>query len=159
MNKKFIFRYEPQSSVKEMFSHLEEAVKTGKKYIQPKNISIINDLTVVSRILSKTRLEIFSAIKKKQPSNIHDLTQLVQRDYANVWRDCQVLANCGIIELKKVKQENKPIALYGQIVISCEEEPKAELDDLLICFAEKLKIQPTDLGNAYISRRTSHINN
>jgi predicted transcriptional regulator len=122
MDKKFIFKYEPQSSVKEMFSHLEETVKTGKKYIQPKNVSVINDLAVVSRILNKTRLEIFLIIKKKQPNNIHDLSQFVQRDYANVWRDCQMLANCGIIELKEKGKENKPIALYDQIVISCVEE-------------------------------------
>lgn len=64
---------------------------------------------------------------------------------------------CGIIELKKIKQENKPIALYSQIVISCKEEPKTELSDLLTCFAEKLRIQPADLGNAYISRRVSYI--
>ena len=31
INKKFIFKYEPRASVKEVFVHLEEAVKTGKK--------------------------------------------------------------------------------------------------------------------------------
>lgn len=122
MNKKFIFKYEPQSSVKEMFTHLEETIKTGKKHIQLKNVSVINDLAVVSRILNKTRLEIFLVTKKKQPSNIHDLAQLVQRDYANVWRDCQILANCQIIELKEKGKEIKPIALYDQIIISCTEE-------------------------------------
>ena len=84
MNKKFTFKYEPKASVKEMFAHLEEAVKTGQKYIQPKNVSIINDLAVVSRILNKTRLEIFYSIKKDQPNNIQALAQLLQRDYANV---------------------------------------------------------------------------
>lgn len=116
-NKKFIFKYEPQASVKEMFTHLEESIKINKKYIQPKNISIINDLVVVSRILSKTRLELFFVLQVKQPTSMHKLSQLLQRDYANVWRDCQILANCGIIKLKRVKQETKPIALYDEIVI------------------------------------------
>ena len=53
-NKKFIFKYEPQSSIKEMFTHLENTVKTGKKYIQPKNVSITNDLAVINQIISKT---------------------------------------------------------------------------------------------------------
>jgi len=117
MNKKFIFKYEPQSSAKEIFTNLEESIKTSKKYIQPKNVSITSDLAVISRILSKTRLELFFVLQAKQPTNIHELSQLLQRDYANVWRDCQILANCGIIELKRVKQETKPIALYDEIVI------------------------------------------
>jgi predicted transcriptional regulator len=40
---------------------------------------------------------------------------LLHRDYTNVWRDCWVLANCGIIELRG--DENKPIVLYDQIVL------------------------------------------
>lgn len=118
MNKKFIFKYEPQASVKEMFVHLEETIKTGgKKYIQPKNVSITNNLAVINRILSKTRLELFSVLREKQPTNIHQLAQLLQRDYANVWRDCQVLTNCGIIELKEKGKEIRPVALYDQIVL------------------------------------------
>lgn len=84
MSKKFIFKYEPQASVKEIFAHLEETIKTGKKYIQPKNVSITNDLAVINRILSKTRLELFSVIREKQPNNIQELAQLLRRDYANV---------------------------------------------------------------------------
>ncbi|KLL04492.1 MAG: hypothetical protein MRERV_20c006 [Mycoplasmataceae bacterium RV_VA103A] len=117
MNKKFIFKYEPQSSVKEIFSHLEKSIKTGKKYIQPKNVSITNNLEVIDRILSKTRLELFSVIRAKQPTNIHALSKLLNRDYANVWRDCQVLASCKIIELREQSKEIRPIALYDQIVI------------------------------------------
>ncbi len=117
MNKKFIFKYEPQASAKEMFTHLEETIKTGKKYIQPKNVSITSDLAVINRIISKTRLELFSVLRTKQPNNIQELAQLLHRDYANVWRDCQVLANCRIIKLKKLEKEIKPVALYEQIVI------------------------------------------
>jgi hypothetical protein len=84
MSKKFIFKYEPRASGKEMFVNLEEAVKTGKKYIQPKNVSITNDLAVISRILSKNRLKLFSVIREKQPNNVRELSQLLKRDYANV---------------------------------------------------------------------------
>jgi predicted transcriptional regulator len=84
MNKKFIFKYEPQASAKEMFTHLEETIKTGKKYIQPKNVSITSDLAVINRIISKTRLELFSVLRTKQPNNIQELAQLLHRDYANV---------------------------------------------------------------------------
>jgi predicted transcriptional regulator len=56
-------------------------------------------------------------LRTKQPNNIQELAQLLHRDYANVWRDCQVLANCRIIKLKKLEKEIKPVALYEQIVI------------------------------------------
>jgi len=84
MNKKFIFKYEPQASVKEMFTHFEEAINIGKKSIQPKNVSITNNLSVISRILNETRLKIFSVIRERQPNNIHELAQLLQSDYEKV---------------------------------------------------------------------------
>ncbi|CAG8798574.1 6337_t:CDS:1, partial [Cetraspora pellucida] len=92
-----------------------KSIKTGRKYIQPKNVSITNNLAVIDRILSKTRLELFSVIRAKQPTNIHALSKLLNRDYANVWRDCQVLASCKIIELREQSKEIRPIALYDQI--------------------------------------------
>ena len=82
--KKFIFKYDPQASVREMFEHFAEAIRTGKKFIQPKNISVTSDLTVIHRILSKTRLELFSVLREKQPTNIYELAKLLQRDYGNV---------------------------------------------------------------------------
>ncbi len=131
MNKKFIFKYDPSASVKEMFNNFAEAINTGKKYIQPKNVSITSDLAVINHILGKTRLELFSVLRTKQPNNIHELAQLLHRDYANVWRDCQVLANCRIIKLKKMEKETKPVALYDQIVIDFpvlfSEEQKKEI--------------------------------
>lgn len=43
-----------------------------------------NDLSVIHRIISKARLKVFAGIKAYQPTNIHQLAQLLQRDYANV---------------------------------------------------------------------------
>jgi predicted transcriptional regulator len=84
MNRKFIFKYESQVSVKEMFAHLGETIQSGKKYIQPENVSITNDLRVINRIFSKIRLELFYMIREKRPKNIKELSFLLQRDYANV---------------------------------------------------------------------------
>lgn len=57
------------------------------------------------------------AIKERKPKNIPQLANLIHRDYANVWRDCWVLANCGIIKLVKKEQEYQPIILYKQIIL------------------------------------------
>jgi predicted transcriptional regulator len=43
-------------------------------------------------------LEIFYLISEKKPQNIRQLAELLKKDTANVWRDCQVLANIGVIK-------------------------------------------------------------
>ncbi|CAI2180212.1 15120_t:CDS:2 [Funneliformis geosporum] len=88
--KTFIFQYDPHFSPKQMFGEFKEAIN-GKKYIQPENIMVSNDLSTIHRIISKARLKVFAY--------------------------CQVLANCGIIELKEQGKETKPIVLYEQIVL------------------------------------------
>ena len=114
--KTFIFQYDPHFSPKRMFGEFKEAIH-GKKYIQPENVMVANDLSTIHRIISKARLKLFACIKEYQPKNIPELASLLHRDYANVWRDCWVLANCGIIKLEKAEQEYKPIILYDQIVL------------------------------------------
>ena len=114
--KTFIFQYDPYFSPKRMFSEFKEAIH-GKKHVQPENVMVANDLSTIHRIISKARLKVFACIKEYQPKNIPELTSLLHRDYANVWRDCWVLANCGIIKLEKIDQEYKPIILYDQIVL------------------------------------------
>lgn len=115
-NKTFIFQYDPYFSPKRMLGEFKEAIN-GKKYIQPENVMVANDLSTIHRIISKARLKVFACIKEYRPKNIPELTSLLHRDYANVWRDCWVLANCGIIKLEKSGQEYKPIILYDQIVL------------------------------------------
>jgi len=115
-NKTFIFQYNPYFSPKQMVGEFKEAIN-GKKNVQPDNVMLANDLAVIHRIISKARLKVFASIKAYQPANVHELAQLLHRDYTNVWRDCQVLANCGIIELKEKGKETKPIILYEQIVL------------------------------------------
>lgn len=115
-HKIFIFQYDPYFSPKKMFTEFKEAIK-GKKCIQPENVMVANDLAVIHRIISKARLKVFATIKEYEPKNIPELSSLLHRDYANVWRDCWVLTNCGIIKLEKIGQEYKPIILYDRIVL------------------------------------------
>jgi predicted transcriptional regulator len=82
-NKTFIFQYDPYFSPKRMFSEFKEAIH-GKKYIQPENVMVANDLSTIHRIISKARLKLFACIKEHQPKNIPELASLLHRDYANV---------------------------------------------------------------------------
>ncbi|RHZ36140.1 hypothetical protein [endosymbiont GvMRE of Glomus versiforme] len=115
-NKAFIFCYDPYFSPKQMSVEFREVIH-GKKYLQPENVMMANDLAVIHQIISKARLKVFACIKENKPANVHKLAHLLHRDYTNVWRDCQVLANCGIIELKEKDNETQPILLYEQIVL------------------------------------------
>ena len=82
-DKKFIFKYDPHFSPKQMFGEFKEAIN-GKKYIQPENVMMANDLAVIHRIISKARLKVFAGIKAYQPTNVHESVQLLHRDYTNV---------------------------------------------------------------------------
>ena len=115
-NKAFIFQYDPYFSPKRMSMEFKEAIE-GKKYVQPENVMVANDLSTIHRIISKARLKLFSCVKEKKPANIHELASLLHREYTNVWRDCHVLANCGIIKLKGNVKELQPVALYEQIIL------------------------------------------
>jgi len=120
--KKFIFKYDPQASPRKMFQGFWEAVDTGKKHIQPKNVMIANRLETIYRVVSPARMDLLACLVGKQPANIQELAQLLNRDYANVWRDCQALNSLGIIRLKKIsskskKSQTQPLALYEKIVI------------------------------------------
>src|SRR5436189_285439 len=61
-----------------------EALKTGKSDIQPKNLLVSNSLEAIYRSFTPARLEIFTCLIEKKPNNLTELAQLLERDYANV---------------------------------------------------------------------------
>lgn len=116
-NKIFIIQYDPTDTPREMFRGFWQAVNTGKTNIQPKNLMVVDSIETVYKLITEPRLEIFYLISEKKPQNINQLAELLKKDTANVWRDCQVLANIGVIKLKKEKKEVRPIALYKRIIL------------------------------------------
>jgi predicted transcriptional regulator len=122
--KKFIFRYDPLASPKRMFDRFEEAIRTGKGYIQPKNVMIANRLETIYRVASQARMDLLACLIENQPANIQKLAQLLNRDY-------QALNSLGIIKLKKTSEDSKknsiqPIALYEKIIIEFPIKPSQE---------------------------------
>jgi predicted transcriptional regulator len=80
-------------------------------------VVIVNKLDTIYRVANPARLDILTCLVEKKPNNIQELVQLLQRDYANVWRDVQALNSLRVIKLKKEGKEIKPIALYEKITI------------------------------------------
>ena len=115
-NKTFTFKYDPAATPHRMFANMWEAVDTGQKNIQPKNLIISNNLEAIYRCITPSRWEIFIVLSEKKPNNLTELAQLLNKDYANVWKDVRALERLEIIKLKKEGKEIKPIALYDRIV-------------------------------------------
>lgn len=114
--KTFIFRYDPTATPHQMFANMWKAVDTGKPNIQPKNVLVSNSLEAIYRCITPSRWEIFTCLVEKKPTNITELARLLNKDYANVWKDVHALAGLEIIRLKKEGKEIRPIALYDRIV-------------------------------------------
>jgi predicted transcriptional regulator len=71
--------------------------------------------------MTKNRLRMFEVIIEKNPVNIEELANLLQKHYTIVRREVHVLAAMGVIRLEKTEKEKgyktiKPIALYKRIV-------------------------------------------
>jgi predicted transcriptional regulator len=118
--KKFIFRYDPNHSVNEMFSDVKRAIQTGKKHIQPQNVSLASDIEVIYQILNKERLDLFNCLVEKKPDSLIELAHLLNRDCQKVEADSRVLEDIGIIEFKKRTlndEQIQPVALYEKIII------------------------------------------
>ena len=48
------------------------------------DVMISNDLSTIYHIINKTRLRVFAGIKNYHLTNVHELAQLLHRDYTNV---------------------------------------------------------------------------
>ena len=89
---------------------------------------VVNKIETIYRVVSPARLDLLTCVVKNQPLNIQELSQLLNRNYANVWRDARALSSLGIIELRKMREkEVQPIALYDRIVFDF---PVKEIIDL-----------------------------
>ena len=119
-NEIFIFRYDPNSSFEGMFEEFWQAVDGKKQSIEP-HVVRSNSIEALSTNMTKNRLRMFEVIVEKNPVNIEDLANLLQKHYTIVRREVHVLAAMGIIRLERTEKEKgyktiKPIALYKRIV-------------------------------------------
>lgn len=117
--KKFIFRYDPTHSANKMFADMKQAIQSREKHVQPRNVSMASDISVIYEILNKPRLELFNCLVEKKPNSLVELAQLLHRDYQEVEADSQILEDMGIIKFKQRIQDEQiqPIALYEKIII------------------------------------------
>ena len=65
------------------------------------------DLSWLSKILSPERVRIIQTIRDQKPESLYQLAKLLGRVAANVQKDVHVLAEYGIVELKKTRKKGQ----------------------------------------------------
>lgn len=83
---------------------------------------VFNSVVDYQKFMTEQKLAILAAIIHKAPSSIYQLSKVVERDFANVQRDCVALESMGFIELedsgdtKRSKRPKLPFH-YVRIVV------------------------------------------
>jgi predicted transcriptional regulator len=116
-NKKVLLTVEPTGrAIDRGFSELN---RPSKKY---RGVTIISfpDFETLGRVISGTRLELLSVIRKRKPSSIQELARMIKRDFKNVHQDVKLLAEFGLIELKDAgpRRSAEPQAKYSEIILA-----------------------------------------
>lgn len=133
-NEIFIFRYDPTSSFEGMFEEFWQAVDGKKQSVEP-HVVRSNSIEALSTNMTKNRLRMFEVIIEKNPVNIEELANLLQKHYTIVRREVHVLAAMGVIRLEKTEKEKgyktiKPIALYKRIVFDFPIQERVPIEKL-----------------------------
>ena len=99
-------------AVKDLRASLDEAREVMDRMATGKAVQKIHDVTFTSyeamrKILTPRRLELLHVIKEKNPQSIYELAQVLGRDLKNINDDLAILANIGLVELRKTTKGRK----------------------------------------------------
>jgi len=75
------------------------------------------------RILTEKRLELLLAISRRRPSSVHELAELLGRDYKNVSMDVSLLERLGLLKLEARSGKGRaqaPTVPYDEIHVTID---------------------------------------
>ncbi len=81
-------------------NELKEVIKSKKRFIQPPDVLIFASVAVYQKLMSEQKYMILAAIHNLKPTSVYQLAKLVDRDFANVKKDCDSLVGAGFIVLE-----------------------------------------------------------
>lgn len=84
-----------------------KAFKEQKRSITPKGTVVFSSVTEYQKFMTEQKLAILAVTANKNPQSIYQLAQLVDRDFANVQRDCVGLVAHGFLKLEEVGNAKK----------------------------------------------------
>jgi DNA-binding transcriptional ArsR family regulator len=68
------------------------------------------DPETIRSVLTSTRLAVLETIRESEPSGISELSELLERNYSNVYADVEVLVEAGVVSLDSNGRGKRPTA-------------------------------------------------
>ena len=109
--KKFRIRFQTLDETLEDFKKDWKELEKGRKpsrLVTSEEPMLMLDHSMFPKVFSSERLRIIQTIREKSPNSVSALASLLGREQANVHRDVHFLADLGILELIRIKEEGKP---------------------------------------------------
>src|SRR5262249_12803617 len=79
----------------------KETLQGKRRWIQSDEEIVFTSLEALARIFSKNRMAILRALIREKPQSIYELAKILNMDFKNVHTDVKLLAEVGLVELKK----------------------------------------------------------
>lgn len=97
-----------------------KSLKAQTRSVQSKDVILFASVAAYQKFMSEQKLAILATINVQAPTSIYQLAQLVDRDFANVQRDCVALASMGFIAFKDAdnnKNSKTPVLAFDYSAI------------------------------------------
>ena len=113
------------SSLKESLDRAAEVMEKISRGEPVKTRRILSFVTIdlMRKFLTPERLKLMGIIRRQKPKSIYALAKLAKRDAKSVNTDVKVLADLGIIRLKKIKSRKNryiPTVSFDKINVGIE---------------------------------------
>lgn len=100
--------------VKELRTVLDETREAMEHITAGQVIPKVHDVNFTSyeamrKLLTPRRIELLHVIKEQRPGSVYELVQFMGRDAKNINADLAILANIGLIELRKTTKGRKKV--------------------------------------------------
>jgi predicted transcriptional regulator len=94
------FTIEPFTESLNRFKEVFKAVRAGR-HIQPQETVGFTSLEAARNFLTRERLALLHAIKRRQPKSIYELAKMTGRDLKNIQVDVGILERHGLVRIAK----------------------------------------------------------
>jgi predicted transcriptional regulator len=92
----------------------------------------VPDLATLSRVLSKTNLELIQTVAEYEPDSMRETARLVERDIKNVSEDLNFLAEIGVVEIETDGRAKRPVVPYDDLEVDIPVRESGENNSSLV---------------------------
>ncbi|CAG8566808.1 14699_t:CDS:2, partial [Cetraspora pellucida] len=147
----------------QMGEEMLKAVLTGKPNLKSHQISFASLKDITGEFISP-RPKLFACLVEKKPTSLYQLAKLLNRDYANVYKDVKSLVAMGIVKLvKEVNYKRKSWNRVQNIMVMVLNNSKkekigkdpVEMDFLIIADNPGVKEELIEADEEFIKKNLS----